>query len=146
MNSSVIRSRVVHIPQISWKSTCNVFGCSANKQTDKRESIHYVRWLGFGKSSIQLECWQLTWQFPTWQSPVCTSSDRRNYESRHSDQQTKGLTENKSSFIRKPHVVISRQSPFAANIATKLVATATSLRPSISAMSSLDSLTPKTYP
>ena len=57
-----------------------------------------------------------------------------------------GLIENKPFFIRKPHVVISRQSPFAANVVPKLVAMATSLRPSISAMSSLDSLTPKTYP
>jgi len=56
------------------------------------------------------------------------------------------LTENKPSFIRKPHVVISRQSPFAANVVPKLVAVAISLRPLISAMSSLDSLTPKTYP
>ena len=57
-----------------------------------------------------------------------------------------GLTENKLSFTRNPHVVISRQSPFAANAVPKLVAMATSLRLSISAMSSLDSLTPKTYP
>jgi len=53
------------------------------------------------------------------------------------------MTDNKSSFTRKPHVVIIRQSKFAV---PKLVAMATSLRPSISAMSSLDSLTPKTYP
>ena len=52
-----------------------------------------------------------------------------------------GLTENKPSFIRKPHVVISRQSPFAANVVPKLVVVATSLGP----RSSLDSLTPKTY-
>jgi len=45
----------------------------------------------------------------------------------------------------KPHVIISRQSPFAANIVSKLVALATSLTPSISAMSSLDSLIPETY-
>jgi len=57
-----------------------------------------------------------------------------------------GVDEVEPSFIRKPHVVISRQSPFAANVVPKLVAMATSLRPSISAMSSLDSLTPKTYP
>jgi len=56
------------------------------------------------------------------------------------------LTENKPSFVRKSHVVISRQSPFAANIVSKLVAMTTSLRPSNSRMSSLDSLTPKTYP
>ena len=56
------------------------------------------------------------------------------------------MTENKPSFTRKPHVVIFRQSPFAANAVPKLVAMATSLRPSISAMFSLDSLTPKTYP
>jgi len=37
---------------------------------------------------FQLECWQLTCQFPTWQSPACSSSDRRNYESRGRDQQT----------------------------------------------------------
>jgi len=55
------------------------------------------------------------------------------------------MTDNKSSFARKPHVVIIRQSKFAANAVPKLVAMATSLRPSISAMSSLDSLTPKTY-
>ena len=82
------------------------------------------------------------------QSPAWSSSDRRNYESRESDQQMQGLmkSENKPSFIRKPHVVISRQSLFAANVAPKLVAMTTSLRPSISAVSSLDSLTPKTYP
>ena len=62
-----------------------------------------------------------------------------------SDQHTQGLTENKPSFIRKHHVVISR-SPFAANVVPKLVAMATSPRPSISNMSSLDSLIPKTYP
>ena len=58
------------------------------------------------------------------------------------------MTDNKPSFrpIRKPHVVIFRQSSFAANAAPKLVAMATSLRPSISGMSSLDSLTPKTKP
>ena len=56
------------------------------------------------------------------------------------------MTDNKPSFTRKPHVVIFRQSSFAANAVPKLVAMASSLRPSISAMSSLDSLTPKTYP
>ena len=50
------------------------------------------------------------------------------------------------SFIRKPHAVIFSQSPFTANIVPKLVAVATSLRPSISAMSSVDSMSPKTYP
>ena len=44
------------------------------------------------------------------------------------------MTDNKPSFTRKPHVVIFRQSPFAANAVLKLVAMATSLRPSISAM------------
>jgi len=77
----------------------------------------------------QLECWQLTCQFPTGQSPAWSSSDRRNYDSRESDQQTQGLTENKSSFIRKHYVVISRQSLFASNVVAKLVAMATSLRP-----------------
>jgi len=57
-----------------------------------------------------------------------------------------GVTENKPSFKRKPHVIIFRQSPFAANAVPKLVAIATSLRPSISAMSSLDSLSPKIHP
>ena len=56
------------------------------------------------------------------------------------------MTDNKSSITRKRHVVIFRQSPFAANAVPKLVAMATSLRPSSSAMSSLDSLSPKTYP
>ena len=56
------------------------------------------------------------------------------------------ITDNKPSFTRKPHVVIFSQSQFAANAVPKLVAMATSLRPSISGMSSLDSLTPKTYP
>jgi len=56
------------------------------------------------------------------------------------------LTENKPSFIRNPHVLISRQKPFAANAVPQLVSMATSLRPSISAMSSLDSLSPKTHP
>ena len=56
------------------------------------------------------------------------------------------MTDNKPSFTRKPHVVIFRQSPFAVNAVPKLVAMATSLRPSISAMSSLDSLSPKTHP
>ena len=56
------------------------------------------------------------------------------------------MTDNKPPFIRKPHVVIFRQSPFAANVVQKLVAMATSLIPSISAVSSLDSLSPKTHP
>ena len=56
------------------------------------------------------------------------------------------MTDNKPSFTRKTHVVIFRQSPFAANAVPKLVAMATSLRPSISGMCSLDSLTSKTYP
>ena len=41
---------------------------------------------------------------------------------------------------------MSHHSPFAANVVPKLVVRVTSLRPSTSAMSSLDSLTPKTYP
>ena len=57
-----------------------------------------------------------------------------------------GLTENKPSFIGNPHVVISCQNPFSANVVTKLVSMATSLRPAISAMSSFDSLSPKTHP
>jgi len=48
------------------------------------------------------------------------------------------------SFMRKLRAVTSSQSPFTANIVPKLVAVATSLRPSISAMSSVDSLSPKT--
>jgi len=56
------------------------------------------------------------------------------------------MNDNKPSFTRKPHVVISHQSPFVDNVVPKLVSMATSLRLSISAMSSLDSLTPKTYP
>ena len=56
------------------------------------------------------------------------------------------MTDNKPSFTRKPHVVIFCQSPFAANAVPKLVAMATSLRPSMSGMSSLDSLTSKTHP
>jgi len=56
------------------------------------------------------------------------------------------MTDSKPSITRKPHVVVFRKSPFAANAVPKLVAMATSLTPSISAMSSLDSLTPKTYP
>ena len=56
------------------------------------------------------------------------------------------MTDNKPSFTRKSHVVIFGQSPFAANAVPKLVAVATSFRPSISAMSSLDSLSPKTHP
>jgi len=56
-----------------------------------------------------------------------------------------GLTENKPSFMRNPHVVISRQNPFAANVVPKLVSVVTSLRPVISAMSSLDSFSPKTH-
>jgi len=63
---------------------------------------------------------------------------------RESYQQTQGLTENKPPLIRKHYVVISR--PFAANVVPKLVAMATSLRPSISVMSSLDSVSPKTHP
>ena len=55
------------------------------------------------------------------------------------------MTDNKPS-LRKPHVVIFRQSLFAANAVPKLVAMATFLGPSISAMSSLDSLSPNTYP
>jgi len=49
------------------------------------------------------------------------------------------MTDNQPSFTRKPHVVIFRQSPFAANVVPKLVAMAMSLRPSSSAMSSLAS-------
>jgi len=56
------------------------------------------------------------------------------------------MTENKPSFTRKPHVVIFRQSPSAVNAVPKLVAMATSLRPSSLATFSLDSLTVKTYP
>ena len=56
------------------------------------------------------------------------------------------MADNKPSFTRKPHVVVFRQCPFAANAVPKLVAMATSLGPSISAMSSLDSLFPKTHP
>jgi len=56
------------------------------------------------------------------------------------------MTDNKPSFTRKLHVVVFRQCPFAANAVPKLVAMATSLGPSISAMSSLDSLFPKTHP
>ena len=39
------------------------------------------------------------------------------------------MTDNKSSFTRKPHVVIIRQSKFAANAVPTLVAMATSLDP-----------------
>jgi len=39
---------------------------------------------------------------------------------RESDQQTQGLTENKPTFVRKYYVVISRQSPFAANVVQKI--------------------------
>jgi len=42
------------------------------------------------------------------------------------------MTDNKPSFTRKPHVIMFRQSSFAANAVPKLVAMATSLRPSIS--------------
>jgi len=56
------------------------------------------------------------------------------------------MTDNKPTFTRKHRIVIFRQSPFAANAVPKLVAKATPLRPSISAMSSLDSLSPKTHP
>ena len=56
------------------------------------------------------------------------------------------MTDNKPTFTRKHRIVIFRQSPFAANAVPKLVAMATSLRPSILGMSSLDSVTPKTYP
>ena len=56
------------------------------------------------------------------------------------------MTDNEPSITRKPHVVIFRQSPFAANAVPKLVAMATSLRPKISAMSSVDSLSPKPHP
>jgi len=56
------------------------------------------------------------------------------------------MTDNKPSFTRKRHIVNFCQSPFAANAVPKLVAMATSLTPSISAMSSLDSLLPKTHP
>jgi len=36
----------------------------------------------------KLECWQLTCQFSTGQSPAWSSSDRRIYDFRDSDQQT----------------------------------------------------------
>ena len=35
-----------------------------------------------GRVQRLLECWQLTCQFSTWQSPAWSSSDRRNYEFR----------------------------------------------------------------
>jgi len=60
--------------------------------------------------------------------------------------QSPQMTDNKPSFTRKSHVVIFRQSSSAANTVPKLVAMATSLRPWSSAMSSLDSLSPKTHP
>jgi len=56
------------------------------------------------------------------------------------------MNDNKPSFTRKPHVVIFRQSPFAANAVPKLVAMAMYLRPLSSPMSSMDSLSPKTHP
>jgi len=43
-------------------------------------------------------------------------------------------------------VAIVHAKPVIAILVPKFVAVATSLRPSISGMSSLDSLTPKTYP
>jgi len=46
----------------------------------------------------------------------------------------------------KSHVVISHHRQCTASVVPKTVAMATSLRPSISAMSSVDSLTPKTHP
>ena len=75
---------------------------------------------------MKLECWQLTCHCPTWQSPpgavlIAATTNPERATNRH------GLTENKPSFIWKPHV-ISRQSPFAANVVPKLVAMATSLR------------------
>jgi len=76
---------------------------------------------------------------------VATPVRHRNYESRESDQQTQGGLKKPSS-IRNPHVVISRQNPFAANVVPTLVSMATFLRPSISAMSSLDNLFPKIHP
>ena len=45
------------------------------------------------------------------------------------------MTDNKPSYIRKPHVVIFRQSPFAANAVSKLVAMATSLSCGVSTIS-----------
>ena len=45
------------------------------------------------------------------------------------------MTDNKPSFTRKPHAVIFRQSPFAANAVPKLVAMATSLSCRVSAIS-----------
>jgi len=42
-----------------------------------------------------------------------------------------GLTENKPSFIWNPHVIISCQNIFTANVAQKLISVATSLRPFI---------------
>ena len=72
------------------------------------------------KTKNKLECWQLTCQFPTWQSPAWSSSDRRNYEFRESALPTdEGVDWKNPSFIRNPHVVISQQSAFAANVVPK---------------------------
>jgi len=81
-----------------------------------------------------IKCWQLTCQFPTWQSPAWNSSNRHKWlKTNHP------LHE---SLISLSSVRVH----FAANAVPKLVAMATSLRSSISAMSSLDSLSPKTHP
>jgi len=84
-----------------------------------------------GKKKEKLECWQLWFN---------SQPDRRPPEAipiavtTNPERATNRCTENKLSFIRNPHVVISRQSPFAANVFPKLVAMATSLTPSISAV------------
>ena len=103
--------------------------------------------------------------------PTAASTNPDRVTNRH------GLTENKPSFIRKPHIIMAMSlscrvstisafcwattktpsitnrlvaivhaKPVIALLVPKLVAVATSLRPSSSSMSSLDILTPKTYP
>ena len=56
------------------------------------------------------------------------------------------MTDNKPSFTRKPHVVIFRQSSFAANAVPKLVAMATSLSRRVTAISAFCRPTTQTPP
>jgi len=100
-NSSVVTNLLILL-----KSTHSLLSYSVYKQTNRRPTLPKVKdiiisWIDQCTRSyrvvnifslicifeLQLECWQLTCQFPTWQSPIWSSSDRRNYETRASDLQ-----------------------------------------------------------
>ena len=70
--------RHINQPLTSWILLWLPLHCSP----DLRIQIRVVR-RPHTMMQVKLERWQLTRQFPTWQSPAWSSSDRPNYESRH---------------------------------------------------------------